>query len=55
MARAARFQTFEVLDRGIEKLPVVVGHGVIVAIAPAKLNWGKWRKPRPGKKRKSLA
>jgi hypothetical protein len=30
MARAARFHAFKMLDRGIQKLPVAFGHGVIV-------------------------
>jgi hypothetical protein len=31
MPHAARFKTFEVLDRRVEELAVVVGHGGIVA------------------------
>jgi hypothetical protein len=33
MTHAARFQAFEVLNRSIEQLPVVVGHRFMVTTA----------------------
>ena len=33
MPHAARFQIFDVLDGGVEQLPVTFGHGIIVAAA----------------------